>query len=290
MNYDVELFTGVKAGSGMTKASVSGAYNLISQETGFWKSAAGGYTFVTDNIRAATVRATFDGTGGCTVDQTGRNYSFQSDGSVLSEPKGFSSGGCTYTLSSTGAMTVKVVTPDGSFTINGWASADGNTFITGQAYQSSNANGVGYDVEHNVGVRESVDMSSSFVSGTYKFVERNPEFKGFAGGSISGNKITATLDGNGGCSIHSEGESNSLFGSTFTNQPKVGDSSACSYTLGPDGALTMSVTGQDTQIVTGWVSADGNIIVIGGPLESSSVDGTGYASELAVGVKCSSLP
>jgi hypothetical protein len=207
---------------------------------------------------------------------------------VWNDPKVFSSSECTYSLTSTGVMTIKVVTPVGNFTINGWASADGNTFITGQAYQSSNANGAGFDVEHNVGVRESVAMSSSFVSGIYKFVERNPEFRSFTGGSISGGTITATLDGTGGCSIHGEGESNTLFGTTFTNQPTVFDSSACSYTLGPDGALAMNVTTQDTRIVTGWVSADGNIVVLGGPQES--VDGTGFGSELAVGVKCSSLP
>lgn len=291
-NYDMELFTGVKAGAGMTRAAISGAYNLVSQETGFSKFASGGHTFVNDSISADRIRATFDGKGGCTIAQTGKSYMFQLGNNLVSnEPKGFSTSDCTYAIAPNGFMAIKMVTPNGPFTLNGWASADGNSFTAGQAALSSSSAGTNYDVSHIVGVLEGSAMSTASVAGTFKFIERNPAFITFTdtgaikGGSVAGNKITAVLDGSGGCTIHSDGQINSLFGTGFTNETKTADSSACSYTLGTEGALTMTVTVGNTQIISGWLSADGKTIVFGGPLEESGVAENSLGSELAVGVK-----
>ena len=97
--------------------------------------------------------------------------------------------------------------------------------------------------------------------------------------------ITASFDGSGGCNINSTGASfqNQTDGSG-NQSVSVGSNSdtttGCTYTVTAEGAFTLNMeSSKGTEVVSGWVSAYGNTLVVGG------TGGTGYEVDLTIGTR-----
>jgi hypothetical protein len=314
-DYRVETVTGVKAGSGMTKSSLAGTYHLVSQEASFWKSVNGGQTYVSDNLNADNITATFDGSGGCIISNTGTSFQIQGDGSgnqfVSASSDTNDITGCTYTVTAAGVFTLNMVGSKGTETVSGWASADGNAVVVGGPSQKSDTGGTGYRAELTFGVRSGSGLDNSALSGTYQLIGASLEYYQSSGvnpssvsknihgnmvsptsvsKNISGHVITASFDGSGGCAVNSTDTSyqiqNNGSGDQVFTSSEPNDITSCTYTVDAEGVFTLNMEGsKGTEVVSGWASADGNTVVLGGPSQKSDQGGTGYRVELTIGTR-----
>ena len=297
-DYRAKTITGVKSGSGMAKSAVAGTYHLVSRDTTLWKSVSqqDGKTYVSDNYYGNNVTATFDAAGGCSVSLKGTEFNKSNNGNgevVNTSPETQSITSCSYTLGSTGQLTLKVTTPDGADTFSGWVSADGNAFVSGGPELKTDASGTGYTANHTVGVKAGSGMTVAAVNGTYKLVGSDFAFDQYLVNGISavsknlhGNKVTAVFDGAGNCTVNYQGESYNP--TQVNNVPAVqvdpeSGVQACTYTVQPDGVFAITL-GAETN--TGWVSADGTTLLLGGPSQRTDNNGnTHYEVTLMTGVR-----
>jgi hypothetical protein len=297
-DYRASTVTGVKSGSGMGKSAVAGTYHLVSRDTTLWKSAPqqDGKTYVSDNYYANNVTATFDAAGGCSVSMNGAEFNKNNNGNgefVTPSTESQTVTSCSYTLGSTGQLTLKLTDPSGTETVTGWLSADGNAFVNGGPELKTDNGGTGYIANHTFGVKAGSGMTVAAVNGTYKLVGSDFAFDQSMFNGIStvrqnihGNKVTAIFDGAGNCTVNYQGES---YNSTLVNNvaavqvdPENG-TQTCTYTVQPDGVFAITLGGTETN--TGWVSADGTTLLLGGPSTKTNNGNTHYEVTLMTGVR-----
>jgi hypothetical protein len=302
--YTVSTTTGVKQGSGITKATAAGTYYLINRDSTMRKSLPqqGGMTSVTDHYSGNRIKIILNAAGSCSVEENGVDFHKEtnSGGEFVPTPDTWASTStaCTYTISSNGTFTLTITNQDGTFKANGWSSADGNAIVIGGATQRTESDDTVYSTEHIFGVKAGSGMNVASVNGTYKIVGSDFSFVqhlangiSYVGKVLKGRQINATFDGAGQCTLAYNGEGyykNMVNGAPVVQvESDTGTMSACSYTVQPDGAFTLNLTGPGgTDTVNGRVSADGSTVLIGGP--SQSVDDSNnnhYEVTLLVGTK-----
>jgi hypothetical protein len=302
--YTVSTTTGVKVGSGISKATAAGTYHLINRDSTLWKSLPqqDGKTYVNDQYSANRITVTLNANGSCGIQENGLDFSKQMDNVgnefVQVSPWTSTASGCSYTISSSGALTMNITNQDGTFKATGWSSADGNGIVIGGATQRNEQDGTAYSAEHIFGVKAGSGMTVASVNGTYKligsdfsFVKSTSNNKTYVNRVLSGRQVTATFDGTGQCTLAYSGQG--YFKNMVNNVPFVqvesdtGTMSACSYSVQQDGAFTLNLTGPGgNDTVNGRVSADGSTVLIGGPSQSVD-DGNNnhYEVTLLVGTK-----
>jgi len=303
--YATETVTGVKSGSGISKATFAGTYHLVSRDTTLLKiTPQADKSLVTDNLYGDIVTIVFDATGGCSFTDSDIYFSRVTDNVgneyVAVDPHSAAPPECSYSISSNGTFTFTTNDPlgDGKYTVTGWASADSNTLVIGGVSQETDGNETSYNTFHTVGVRAGSGMTAASFNGTYNliggeltFVQSMINGTSFVNKTLGGTMVTATFDGVGQCTITYTNES--YYPTIINNTPTVqvesdsGTMSACSYTVQPDGAFTLTMTGQDgTETVTGRASADGSTLLIGGPsVETDDVNNSLYRVDLMVGTR-----
>jgi hypothetical protein len=297
--YLTQMVVGLKAGSGMTRSSVAGTYRLVGQESGFWQSQNGNTSYVSKNTSGNNIVAVFDGNGGCTVNMTGKSFSIsggQNGETVNVENLQDNVTDCTYSVSSAGIL--KITMAGGAETVTGWVSADGNAALVGGTGQDTDTEGKGFWTDQNFGVREGSAMDTSSIAGTYRLTGSELSFQqsNSLGGSsvsegISGNDVTISFDGTGGCNLSFSRKSYEKVrdhnGNYVINVGTDGPQTlSCSYSVQPEGAFTLNIaTGDGNETVSGRVSRDGNAVVMGGANQRTEEWGTEFTSELMIGVK-----
>jgi len=297
-DYEVQQTAGVKAATAATKSSLSGTYHLVGQTAGYWQSTDSTPTNVSEYLKGQVITAIFDGNGGCSVSGSGKyfNRGMFGTGAVNDSDNSFNTTSCSYTVAPNGLFTLTLpLTTGGTEKITGWASADGNVVIVGGASQNSGPDGKDYEVAKTLGVKAGANMTNASISGTYKLVGAKLAFwqstsNGITSGPdvFTGDNITATFDGSAVCTISASGSgySGNNGNGVVTVVPDAQTSTACTYSVDPDGAFTIDSTMDgNTEHVTGWASADGSAVVFGGPSTEISGDNTGYQLELTYGVK-----
>jgi len=282
--YSASTVTGVRSGSGITRATAAGTYRLLDRETALLKSQPqGGKTSVSDDYFGGNITVTLNATGGCVFTIDGVEFSNKTD-NVGNEyvdvfaPGALSVDSCTYTIAANGAFTVKVFSSGTlALAFNGWASADGNAIVMGDAGQYIDEEGTSYIAAHTFGVRDGSGMSVASVNGTYKLIrsdftlgQSTENGKSHVNKSLFGNKADAIFDGNGGCTINFTGEGYSVDSgnSTIQVEPVSGTITQCSYSVGPDGDFTLNLKRDgEAETSRGRVSADGSSLLTGGPVQ-----------------------
>lgn len=292
-------FTAIETSSA---AKLQGTYQLVGDESSFWKQT--GNTNINEPIGANKITATFDGKGGCKLTVTGASYTetiLPSNGSesVNVDPHG-SPSGCTYTVGQDGAFTLNITTPDGPETIGGWASTDGNVAIIGGFEQTSGSDWKQSTANTISGVKSGSGISKTTAAGTYHLINRESSLwksvpqqdgKTYVFDHYAGNRLSVTLGATGSCSIKENGiefrkqvdnvGNEYVDIDTWTEMPHT-----CSYTISSNGTFTLTIVDADgTFKVTGWSSADGNAIVMGGADQRTESEGTAYSAEHIFGVR-----
>lgn len=128
-SYNSQQMMGIRAGSTMNKGLFKGRYLMVDQEAGFWGSTS---TIGSVVLSGATGTIVADGSGSCSFDYSGYDFilPFASNSpQVTASPYGGSGVPCSYSVSSSGAVTV--THPGGSE--HYWLSADGRLLIGGGA-------------------------------------------------------------------------------------------------------------------------------------------------------------
>jgi hypothetical protein len=155
--YKTELLFGVRSGPVMDNAALSGKYQLIGGNLGYWQSTGGNPTTVSNTLNGLTVQASFDGSGGCSVSFSSADYSIWTDnvgnGNVNVGSNAGTSTACGYSVSQDGSFTLNITFPEDTVAVTGWAGADGNTVVIGGPTQKSEQGGTNYQVELMVGTR-----------------------------------------------------------------------------------------------------------------------------------------
>jgi hypothetical protein len=291
-SYDIDEMIGVRlAVSGMTASSMSGTYNLVSQEQSFFASSYGNVTNVSDNIYAGNASATFNGKGGCTVTMNGTGYFPNGSGGVTVQPESGTQT-CTYTITPTGTFTINF---GGTDIVTGWASADGNSVVMGGATKKSDTDGTNYRTELIVGVKAGTAMDVSSVTGTYHLTGADIAFyqsSNYITKNYWGSQSDINFNGAGVCTLTTSGTGYHVETGFNGDQSVVTDSEApqtitdCSYTINTDGNFTVTlITPDGIEDHYGWASADGNSVVMGGAIQDSDSNGTNFNAELMFGVK-----
>ncbi|QXE89211.1 hypothetical protein KP001_12145 [Geomonas subterranea] len=267
----------VKKGSGMTNASLNGTFHLVSQEFAFWQDTGSGFPSAFDEIYGNTVIATFDGSGACTVEYTGASFETgvtSNDGVVREYPDTLASTPCSYTVSSTGH--VSIITPDGGKDFE--LSPDGTVLLGGSPIQDVSTGGTYSSADQVVGVKEGGNFTSASVAGKYNFVYQESAFYASNGSVTDGifvNNGSLVLDATGGCTMSYTGtmfEANLTTNSGVTDQPDIAGPLACSYTISPSGQMTINLG--DGDLGTLWFSADGRFLLGGGLFNETTTYGT----------------
>jgi hypothetical protein len=278
----------------ITLNSLQGTYKVISRSSSFWQSIWDNNTYVSDNVSGNRISVSFNGLGACSVTMSGENYYPNGTGGVSVNPN-TGSKPCTYTgPDADGAFAVLM---NDIVQARGHVSYDGNSVVLGGAQpDSSSPDGTSYDVDTNIGVRTADSgMTVASINGTYNLVSQGQGFwksnnYNSVSDNISGNNISATFNGNGGCSVTFDGEGYYPNGSGGIFADPNSGTSACAYTVDPVGKFIVTTTSLNgTENNTGWVSGDGNSVVMGGASrrnESAGNDtGTSYSTDLTGGVK-----
>jgi len=303
--YSASTVTGVRSGSGISKATAAGTYHLVSRDTTLWKQ-QGIKTHVSDNYFGDRVAVTFNAAGGCTINRNSMDFNKQTDNVgnefVNVSPESLTISSCTYTVAGNGALTMKITDNEGLVdTVKGWFSADGNAIAMGGAEQRTDTDGTGtvrtgYTANHTFGVRDGSGMGVASVNGLYKLIGSDFTFKkSLENGQtrvkklLSGNKVDATFDGAGGCTISftNEGYSANSGDNTVQVETDSGTITVCSYSVGSDGGFTLNLNGGGgDETITGRVSADGSTLLIGGPEQKTDdINDDLYEVSLMVGTK-----
>ena len=283
-------------------AKLKGTYQLVLDENSFWTET--GSSNISEPIAANRITTTFDGNGGCKVSVTGASYTktfTATNGSqTVNVQTNSSPSSCSYTVGQDGAFALNIATGEGSETINGWASTDGNVAIIGGFQQTTGNGWKEYTVSTTTGVKVGSGITKTTAAGTYHLINRDSTLwktlplqdgKTYVNDQYSANRITVTLNANGSCGIQENGLDFSKqmdnVGNEFVEvSPWNSTASSCNYTISSSGALVLNITNQDgTFKATGWSSADGNGIVIGGATQRNEQDGTAYSAEHIFGVK-----
>jgi hypothetical protein len=295
--YNIQQAAGVKAGASMTKSAIQGTYHLINQDAGFWQSTNSSPTSVGEYLSEGLIDVTFDGAGGCTLNEPYRTFSrgMFGTGGVNDEIETHTPG-CSYTAASNGFFTLTIAkesTKTDKITV--WIGADANVLVIGGGSKNSETGGIDYNVAKNIGVKAGANMTNASVSGTYQIVSANLTFKDFTStgsgtDAFRGNNVTATFDGAGVCSF-SNNSSTSYSGingnGTVTEETyPTTPTTTCSYSVDTKGVITIDTTRDgETDHGTGWVSADGMAMLVGGPDKTDGGDVTRYSTTLVYGVK-----
>ncbi|MBJ6752748.1 fibronectin type III domain-containing protein [Geomonas anaerohicana] len=269
----------VRKGSGMNNASLSGIFNFVNQEFGFWQNTLPGTSyFVNDNIHNYSGTAIFDGNGGCSLSYAGNAYHVDLTGNGNSVSESNDSAGpasCTYTVSSSGHVQLSFGDGGKEFDL----SPDGNVLIAGSPTQETVSGGVDYFADQLVAVKAGGDPTNASMAGRYNFVYQESAFWAYNGGVTDGvfvNSGSLVIDANGGCSMSYTGaalEANITSGSGVTYQADNAGPVPCTYTISPSGHMTLSMDGGGTDL---WLSADGTFLVGGGIYKEATADGTDY--------------
>lgn len=276
----------VKAGSGMSNASFTGIYHMVSQDFALYTPPNN--TGAELQIGAFNGTVTADGQGGCTATMDGYDYSVYlpaPQNSVFTS-KNANSSSCTYSVAADGAAT---------FSVNGhshpiWLSADSNVFILGgPGNDYSDSGNSNFGTSQLVGVKQGSGMTVASLKGTYKYAEQDAEIWGGASGNAGsltfyGATGTITFDGKGGFTINGSGTGYSLnlYDNNLTSEPETNDQK-CTYSISPDGTVNATcASGSSTQL---YLSADGNVFITGGALQKQNQGNLGYTTKQFIGIR-----
>lgn len=251
--------TGNSAFGAVSAASVAGTYSFVSQESGF---------VVGDrhsHISGSTGTISFDGTGACTFSYSGTGYEAASDGqggtAVVGSALSKTATTCTYTVSPTGTLDVSADTDSFSFAL----SPDSIFFTTASAQGSEVGGAAGLSTKQMVAVKRGSNLGNSSLTGTYNFVDQQLGFRQTVPGAqpsdvtreVSG---SLTFDGNGGCSLSTEGEE-FFHNNSFTPNMLSSGPDTCSYSVSSTGLITLTTPSGTSNL---FLSPDGGTLVGGG--------------------------
>lgn len=293
----VAVFTESSLPSGT--ARLSGTYNLVQTEYGFWQSSSSGSTYVNTESNGKNIKAVFDGKGGCSVTLKGYNFSPQigqsNNQTVNANLKTESFSGCTYTVDDTDGSFI--ISYKGSQLVTGWVSQDGNSVVIGEIGKTIETDGTGYEVRQVAGVRAGTSITKSSMKGTYHLINQMTGLFKSSGSTTTsvteymhGGFNTVTFDGNGGCTLHYNGNefNRNMLGTGDVTMNSEEHDPSCSYTVASNGVFTLKTLteGEKTpETITGWGSADGNVAIVGHSSVTTKTDGIDYEIEKVVGVK-----
>ncbi len=246
----------------------SGTYHHIDQSVGFFTS---GDPDADSMSYGDAVTFTLDGYGNGTANGSGTEYDMLPDTNTINA-----------TSNPISNVTITYITaPGGSVILNDspyWVSVDGNVMISSEA----SINGTLRQSEQRVELKGGANMTNASLNGTYAIVSQAIGFQGGAGietaSNFYGDNVLVTFDGAGNLTSSGNGWFYEMHHTTNTIgfNPESWTGVTGTYTVASDGALTIA---GDSLI--GWVSADGNVIVRGGPY----VNGDVRQAEQDIGVK-----
>lgn len=152
VQYSAGTLIGVKSGTAMNAASLTGTYKMFSMDSIFWKNNIPAE--VSDIVWGADATFTFNGSGGCSAQYTGGDFErIGNEVHLFSESATASA--CTYTVAANGALTIHLIF-DGEFdSLSGWLSAAGNTLYFSGMGEDVRANGTKYFISLTTGVKTS---------------------------------------------------------------------------------------------------------------------------------------
>jgi hypothetical protein len=140
------------------------------------------------------------------------------------------------------------------------------------------------------GINFSSGMKASSLNSTYAYVGQTSGFYEYGSGPVYTASMVSTatgtiaFDGSGGCSITHTDMGYDMLHETNTLSPSPSNGSgqdACTYVLGPDGTLAVSVGGNVA--FTATVGADGSTILSGGPYINGSLRGSDQMALIKTG-------
>ncbi|NTW59574.1 MAG: hypothetical protein HGA43_10435, partial [Nitrospirae bacterium] len=253
-------------------STLQATYHHIDQSVGFYTYVNNSITYAASMAYGDTATFILDGQGNYTVSGSGINYDMlPASNTVISTPDTFSNVTGTYTVGNGG-----MVTFDWNSTPS-WVSVDGSIIISGEASVS----GTLHQSEQRIEIKGGAGMSNASLNGTYAVVSQSIGFgsgAGWANSNFYGDSGYITFDGAGNLTWTGSGwfyEMNHNANTINQKNPETGTWMG-TYSVANDGAITL--TGSP---YGGWVSADGNIFILGG----AYVDGDIRASEQDIAVK-----
>ncbi|GFO64439.1 hypothetical protein [Geomonas paludis] len=270
------LVTESSALGAVSAASVAGTYSFVNQESGFVVGDRYSRVF------GSTGTISFDGTGTCTFSYSGTGYEVASEGpgavTVAGSHLSKTATTCSYTVSPTGILDVSADTDTFSF----FLSPDSNMFTTGAAAARSDVGGpAGLSAKQMVAVKNGSSLTNASLAGTYRFVGQDFGLRQAAPGTVSDllREVAGSLtfDGNGGCSISSEGKE-FVHGDSFAANTITSPPASCSYSVAATGLVTLTTTTGTSALL---MTPDGGTL-IGGGAETVNQD---YLSRKLVAVK-----
>jgi len=305
----VVLFTGllpVQAMAAMDVSLLNGTYKVSELSNTLFKPDLGSVRSV---VGGNTIMTTFDGTGGCTVNSTWKefveDYSV-SPATVLYDQVNFFSDppfspSCSYTVDPDGSLTLNLSTIYGTETVGGWRlSPDGSFALKTDGFteRAGSSNGTNYTNRIVVAIKLGSGKTNASLNGTYRIGELDASLYLPAASTvrsvIGGNDILVSFDGSGNCSPTAAWkqyeESFSVSPPTplydavnFSSDPP--GAPACTYVVAPDGGVTLTINGTDS--IGGWhLSADGNSILKSDVLsEPANPNGTLNSAKILFGIK-----
>jgi hypothetical protein len=281
----------IKTGTGMNNASLNGVYAFVEQSTGF----AAGSGWANSNFYGSSAYLTFNGAGSVTWTGTGWFYEMNHNANTINQHMETGPATLTYSVASDGAITF-TGSPYG-----GWVSADGNIIIFGGAYVDGDIRAS----EQDIAVKLGTDMNNASLNGTFKISTQNAGFElvSSVSGTLAGSMVenvedTIVFDGNGGCTdtLSYDSASGADGNDVNSGTSRVGEMHNCTYSVASNGTVTLSIftSGVVSDVITAWLSANGNILISGGGGWSDQnhtggsipiLDGSSVYSLQAIGVK-----
>ena len=276
----------IPAHAAMSTASLQGSYILGELDTILAQDSNGP---VHSMNGSNTIRFNFDGAGSCTYTSSWKEY--EESGSQVLHVSDPGSGTCTYAVAPDGTITLSI---GGNEVLQGLrVSTDGRTMVKAEVFEGKpdDGNGTFYTSSMFVGFKLGSAMTVASLQGQFVVGDvsvRLYKHDGLVSNMIGGNTIGLSFDGAGSCTYSSTWEEfiegyNQVY---YSDDPESG---SCTYTVAPDGKLTLYIGGEAA--VTGtYVSGDGTKLMEAetGEEVPSDNSGTFYNSSLMVGVKVGS--
>jgi len=287
----------MKAGTGMSNASVHGTYAMVGQQFGFntYPGEAASHFY------GESQYATFYGDGNMMSSGNGWYYEMHhTTNTVIRNPEPWSNEPGTYSVAGDGSVSVA----GGSF--GGWVSADGTVIIVGGTGVFSGK----YVADQHIGVKLGTSMNDSSLNGMFLF---HGQYGGFflasgMSGTVAGSMVhefidTMVFDGHGHCT-YTAGNSteyrmsqDTIVTDTNPGRPPL----PCTYSVASNGTTTISISDLQTNTidVTTWLSGNGSAMIWGGGGWSDTnfsggavpaLNGSPVWAEQALGVKVQDGP